>query len=191
MRLAGSGALERAHEVLRGPALASWETAPFVRELAPVLEALRADGVVRIRCGQLEDHEEPDGIRWLSDRLFIGGRTDASQPHYPATRGPMLAVDQDRRWFHGRFEYHIPLPPGHYELTIRILDAWGGPGGNEFDVLAGERQLLHVHTDTSLPERAVVVATAEVTINEGALRLAFVPVADFAGVSALVIRRLE
>jgi tetratricopeptide (TPR) repeat protein len=191
LRIAGPVALERAHQILSDPTFETGASAAFVAALRPVLESLRSEGVVRIRCGRLEDHEEPDGVRWLSDRLFIGGRTDAGQRHYPATDGPVLRVDQDRRWFHGRFEYHLPLPLGRYELTIRILDAWGGPGGNEFDVLAGERRLFRVHTDTSLPTRAVVVETAEVTIDDGALPLAFVPVADFAGVSALVLRRLE
>jgi hypothetical protein len=88
---------------------------------------------VRIMSGYSgAPHTDPSGFVWSEDRYFDGGRAWQPQdqpPFLPRTNDAWLF----RQYRTGEFSYHIPLPPGVYELHLYFVEHKPSlePGGGE------------------------------------------------------------
>ncbi len=134
---------------------------------------------------------DSDGLIWLSDRYFEGGKAGAA-PHMEVsgTLTPALF----RAWREGEFRYRIPLKPGAYELTLwfcepqlrpgsdnsRSFRIWinGQVGAEEFDILteAGAGQTVTARTWRDISPAA-----------DGFLHLAFTAIGNAPLLSALSV----
>ena len=91
---------------------------------AAVLPAVTGEEI-RILCGQRSPHTDRMGRTWAADRYFEGG-------DYWEPPRQFLARTFDQSLYQGaragEFSYHIPLPPGVYELHLYFAETAFGPG---------------------------------------------------------------
>jgi hypothetical protein len=141
-----------------------------------------------------------DGHFWGSDRYFRGGRTISRWNTVQGTDEPQLYGSE--RW--GHFSYSIPVPDGTYSLHLRFMEAnfgstnfgiaglnGGGVGSRIFDVYCNGLALvrgLDVFKEAGGPYRALEKTFRGLRPNaQGKLWLTFVPVQDYATVSAIEV----
>jgi hypothetical protein len=136
-----------------------------------------------------------DQREWLSDRYFLGGRTE---PRQGIVAG---AADQDLYQYerYGNFSYAIPVPPGRYTALLRFAERYFGasnPGktgasGRLFDLFCNGQALvknLDVYKEAGGENRELVKKFSGLTPNaQGKLILDFVPVKNYALVNAIEI----
>lgn len=144
-----------------------------------------------------------DGHRYGSDNFFTGGQGTPLELDAPyGTRfGVRVANVPDPAdaalWAgvrHGTFGYRIPLAPGRYRVRLGFLepDRKAQPGMRHFRVDANGATRI---ADLDILAAAGAPATAitrsfDVAIDDGGLRLDFVPEAGEAVLSNLVVERL-
>jgi hypothetical protein len=150
---------------------------------------------VRI-AAQPSPFKSSGGEPWGGDRFYAGGQ--------PVARQEAVAGAVDPRLFHGErfgnFTYDIPVDPtGRYSLTLHFAEMWFGPGrpggGGDssrlFDVYCNGRTLLRnfdVFRTAGGSLRAVTKTFRGLEPSaQGKLHLAFVPVKNYAMVSAIEV----
>jgi Malectin domain len=152
---------------------------------------------VRIMSGYSgTPHTDPSGFVWGEDRYFDGGRS-----WQPPTRGVYIARTNDPTLFRqgrtGEFAYHIPLPPGIYELHLYFVEARLSlePGGGEnlgtFSLdINGKREFPFLDVDSNAmgPNIADEVVLKDVQpMGDGKLHLSFQSVKGVPFVSGIEI----
>jgi Malectin domain len=143
-----------------------------------------------------------DSLWWSSDVYFKGGQLAGSEEAAFETDDPELY--ETERW--GHFSYAIPVTPGEYKLTLhfieRGLNRTNQPGGSEaqqavsapgervFDVFCNGKAIVH-HLNLKKEageNRPVIRRFSGLEPNaQGKLLLEFVPVSQYATVSAIEV----
>ncbi len=127
---------------------------------------------------------------WASDRYFSGGR------HGMPPMQPSLGIYQSDRV--GRFRYSIPaVPLAHYRVRLYFREPWfgkenggiGGPGSRVFDVACNGELLMKNFDILAVGGSAPVVKTFDniQASAGGRLELSFMPVVNYAVVSAIEV----
>jgi hypothetical protein len=134
------------------------------------------------------------GRLWSGDQYSQGGQTVVRTSNVTGTDFP--EVYRAERF--GNFNYAIPLAPGKYRLTLHFAENWFGPlnpgGGGEgarvFDVHCNGTTLLRNFDiyKAAGGEGRVAQRTFNVSPNaQGKLLVSFVPVRNYASLSALEV----
>ncbi len=130
---------------------------------------------------------------WTSDRYFSGGRYSQ---HTKVESASNLGVYESSRI--GRFRYNIPaVPRAHYRVNLYFRDPWfrndnggiGGPGSRVFDVACNGVLLLKDFDILAEADSKPVKKTFEhvQASAEGRIELYFMPVVNYAAISAIEI----
>ncbi len=140
-----------------------------------------------------------DSRWWSPDSYFKGGQVATRVDSVTGTDDPELY--ESERW--GRFSYAIPAPPGRYKLTLHFVERRFGPGNRDkyvgppqadgarvFNVFCNGRPMLR---DFDILKEAGENRPLARTITglepnaQGKLLLEFIPVKDYATVSAIEV----
>jgi len=144
-----------------------------------------------------------DSTWWSSDVYFKGGQLAASQEPATATDDPELY--ETERW--GRFSYAIPVTPGRYTVVLHFIeraipasrsegftaDASGGEQtspGRVFNVFCNGKaivQNLNIRNEASENQALIRKISGLESNAQGKLLLDFVPVNDYATISAIEV----
>jgi hypothetical protein len=144
-----------------------------------------------------------DSQWWSSDVYFKGGQLAASEVTATGTDDPELY--ETERW--GHFSYSVPVTPGKYNLTLHFIER--GPhtqGAGEFsgsatkshesvharvlDVFCNGRAIirhLNISEEAGINEALVRKVTGLEPNAQGKLLLEFVPLSQYATVSAIEV----
>ena len=156
---------------------------------------------------QNNSYTDREGNIWSPDRYFRGGQLALHLSHGPVSATPDPGIYTSERF--GNFSYVIPVPPGQYQVTLRLAETYwgiqntypnlpdqngspvGGPGSRIFDVYCNGTTLLKDFD--ILKERGGPLVAADKTFHnlqpdaQGKLILSFVPVRDYAVVNAIEV----
>jgi hypothetical protein len=136
-----------------------------------------------------------DSQWWSADTYFKGGQLAASEEAAEGTDDPELY--ETERW--GHFSYAIPVPAGEYGLTLHFIEhglpaAGQNPDasndGRSFDVFCNGKALFRrVNlTQEAGKNRPVIKKSDGLQPNaQGKLLLEFVPLSQYATVSAIEV----
>jgi hypothetical protein len=130
---------------------------------------------------------------WASDRYFSGGRYSQ---HTKMENASSLGIYQSARI--GRFRYNIPaVPHAYYRVNLYFRDPWfrndnggiGGPGSRVFDVACNGTLLLKNFDILAEGDSKPVLKSFEhvQASAEGRIELYFMPVVNYAAISAIEI----
>jgi hypothetical protein len=135
-----------------------------------------------------------DGIIWSPDNYFLSGRIIARFGTVNGSADPAI-YERER---YGHFSYAIPVPPGRYSLRLHFAETFWGPkeqggggvGSRIFNVFCNGKTLLEgldMFAEAGT-HRQIVKEFHNLTPNaQGVLLLSFVPVVNYANVSAIEV----
>lgn len=140
------------------------------------------------------DLTDSAGVTWSRDNYFLSGRSIARTGAVTGSDDPEIYA----RERYGNFSYAIPVSEGRYRVTLRFAETYWGPtapagggvGTRVFDVYCNGLVLLHnFDMLKEAPPRTQIVKTFEhLQPNaQGKLLLSFVPVRNYANVSAIEV----
>jgi Malectin domain len=141
---------------------------------------------IRIHAGRsyYTDHA---GNQWGPDNFYIGG--ELYSVDVPITGTADSDIYKVERF--GNFYYAIPVPPGHYSLTLYFAETWfHDPGRRVFDVSCNGVMLLHRF---DIFQEAGYAHLIQRTFHglepngQGKLLISFSPIVDHASVRALQV----
>lgn len=134
------------------------------------------------------------GVSWLADNYFLSGRRLARQMLVKGPEDPQI-YECER---YGNFSYAIPVSDGRYRVTLRFAESYWGPnapgggglGTRVFDVFCNGAVLLR--NFDMLQQAASGTQIVKTFDNlrpnaQGKLLLSFVPVKNYANVSAIEV----
>jgi Malectin domain len=159
---------------------------PLVSAIELLPSTASAIPPIRIHAAPLYaiDHA---GNHWSPDDFYIGGELyDANVPITETTDADLFKVERL-----GNFHYAIPVPPGHYSLTLYFAETWfHDPGKRVFDVSCNGVMLLHRF---DIFKQAGFAHVYQKTFHglepngQGKLFISFSPVVNYASVRALEV----
>lgn len=134
------------------------------------------------------------GVTWSADNYFLHGRTTARSLTVTGTEDPEIHA----RERYGNFSYAIPVSEGRYRVTLHFSESYwgpnspggGGPGTRVFDVYCNGVALLRNFDmlKEAAPRTQIVKTFRNLQPNaQGTLLLSFVPVKNYANVSAIEV----
>jgi hypothetical protein len=134
------------------------------------------------------------GVTWYPDNYFFNGRTIARSLTVTGAEDPEI-YGRER---YGNFSYAVPVAEGRYRLTLRFAETYWGPaspggggaGTRIFDVYCnGVALLRNFDMLKEAPSRSEIVKSfPHLEPNaQGKLLLSFVPVRNYANVSAIEV----
>lgn len=135
-----------------------------------------------------------NGQIWLPDNYFVGGRRSTRVVALGPTKDPQLYETQR----FGHFTYSIPvIEHERYAITLHFIENYfgqhnvGGPGSRVFDVYCNGATLLKdfdILKETGGGAGPVIKVFHDIPASpQGKLDLTFVPIANFATVSAVEV----
>lgn len=134
------------------------------------------------------------GVTWSPDSYFQGGRAMARQGTVEGPDDPQI-YGRER---YGNFSYAIPVAEGFYTVKLYFAETYWGPtgqggggiGSRIFDVYCNGVALLRnfdMYKEAGL-NRQIVKAFSHLQPNaQGKLLLSFVPVKNYANISAIEV----
>jgi malectin (di-glucose binding ER protein) len=140
-------------------------------------------------------HFDKNRVMWEPERYFRGGRVNTRTNAIAETGEPELY--QCERF--GNFSYAIPVAQGSYRLTLKFAEAYfgetnaakGGVGSRVFNVSCNGEPLLKnfdIYREAGGENRAVDKTFRGLQASaQGKLLLTFVPVQNYASVSAIEV----
>ncbi len=149
---------------------------------------------VRIVAGGRSYYDRA-GRFWGADRYFIGGRPLTKPTTVTGTTDPELYSSE--RW--GHFQYSIPVPEGHYTVTLKFAETNFGPsnpgrtgvGSRVFDVYCNGVALLRdfdILKEAGAENKALDKVFPGLRANaQGRLVLSFVPIKEYPTVRAIEV----
>jgi len=173
----------------------------FVKALgAPLLNAIEiVPGIPhRLRPIRIvtQDRSITDraGLTWHADDYFLNGRAISRPTTVPGNEDPQI-YECER---YGNFSYAIPVSQGRYRLTLYFAESYwgpnapggGGPGVRVFDVYCNGTALLRNFDmlKEAAPRSQIVKVFDNLQPNsQGKLLLSFVPVRNYANISAIEV----
>ncbi len=138
---------------------------------------------------------DPQGIVWMPDAWFRGGRTTQLTEAFPKVE--LNGIYQSERF--GNFSYAIPvLPDRTYKITLYFQDVWFSHqardftgGRREFDVSCNGKELLQhfdpMHERDADGFRVTRQFSGVQPTTQGKLLLTFTPSQNYATINAIVI----
>ncbi len=130
-----------------------------------------------------------DSRWWSPDAYFKGGQLSSSQEPALETDDPEFY--ETERW--GHFSYAIPVAPGRYTVTLHFIEHHGGAAPSQdrvFDVFCNGKAIvskLNIADEVG-ENRPLVRRVRGLEPNaQGKLLLEFVPVAQYATVTAIEV----
>lgn len=173
----------------------------FVKNLgAPLINAIEiVPGIPhRMRPIRIATQErtftDRSGLSWLAENYFLNGRRIARQMVIKGTEDPQI-YEWER---YGNFSYAIPVSNGRYRLTLHFAESYWGPnapgGGGAgirvFDIYCNGVALLR--NFDMLQEASAGTQIVKTFDNlqpnaQGKLLVSFVPVKNYANVSAIEV----
>ena len=134
------------------------------------------------------------GVTWYPDNYFFSGRSIARSLTVTGAEDPEIYAHER----YGNFSYAIPVSEGHYRVKLRFAETYwgatspggGGVGTRVFDVYGnGVALLRNFDMLREAPPHTEVVKTFDnLQPNaQGKLLLSFVPVKNYANVSAIEV----
>lgn len=130
------------------------------RNQARLLNALQAEGVVRIDCGGTEDYRDGDGHLWLADQPYFDIHAYGFQNATAADRGSIqISNTHAPGVFHteiwgDHMVYHVPVPNGRYDVSLHFAETY--PPYNQ----PGSRVFTFALPGMKVPEAVNLVARA-------------------------------
>jgi hypothetical protein len=149
---------------------------------------------VRI-VARAQNYTDQRGQVWSADRYFSHGFAVPRSEPVSNTADPEMF--QAERF--GNFNYAIPVPEGHYTVTLKFAETWFGPGNpgsggansRIFDVYCNGIALLRnfdIFRAAGGPQRAIEKSFHGLVPNaQGKIELAFVPVVNYASINAIEV----
>lgn len=134
------------------------------------------------------------GVTWSPDTYFQGGRAMARQGTVEGTEDPQI-YGRER---YGNFSYAIPVADGFYTVKLYFAETYWGPNGQGgggvgsrvFDVYCNGVALLRnfdMYKEAGLNRQIVRMFPHLQPNAQGKLLLSFVPVKNYANVSAIEV----
>lgn len=171
-------------KALGSPLLNGIEIVPGIPHRLRPLHIVTQDSTVTDRAG----------VVWEPDNFFLNGRSIARSTTVDGPEDPHI-YEYER---YGNFSYAIPVSDGRYRLTLHFAESYwganapggGGPGVRVFDVECNGAPLLRSFDMLQqAPTRTQIVKAFEhLQPNaQGKLLLSFVPVKNYANVSAIEV----
>lgn len=142
-------------------------------------------------------HLDPWNRLWLPDQFCYNGRLRTYRDTVTNTPDPELYRSER----YGNFSYAIPVPDGVYKLTLYFAERWfgldhqggSGIGMRLFNVYCNGVQLLSnedIGTEAGGSRKALIKQFSGLKPNpQGKLLVSFVPVKDYACLSALEVEQ--
>lgn len=166
------------------PFLNAIELSPGISHRIHPIRILTQDAVMTDRSG----------VTWSPDTYFQGGRTIARQGTVAGPDDPIL-YGRER---YGNFSYAIPVADGFYTVKLYFAETYWGPGGQGgggvgsriFDVYCNGVALLRnfdMYQEAGLNRQIVKVFPHLQPNAQGKLLLSFVPVKNYANISAIEV----
>ena len=160
------------------------------RPLLNAIELIPMDGrlirPIRIHMGPSQ-YTDQSGKAWSADNFYIGGQLFDSGATVTNTPDPEL-FSVGRL---GNFSYAIPVPPGHYTLTLYFAETWfHQPHMRVFDVTCNGVLLVHgldVFQQAGFSHAFRKSFTGLEPNGQGKLVLSFSPSIDYADLKALEV----
>jgi beta-galactosidase len=139
-----------------------------------------SERVVRIKAGDISGYVAKSGERYGSDMYFDGGSAVGINPPDTAPESRIAVHADDPVLFdsarEGSFVYRIPLPDGHYRVTLRFEEAVATAAGQRlFDVTVNGRPgLSNVDVYQAAAGRLIgVTRSVDAATDQGAIELGF------------------
>jgi hypothetical protein len=141
------------------------------------------------------NYTDQAGQVWGADRYFSHGvAVQRSEPVSGTADPEMFQAER-----YGNFRYTIPVTEGRYTVNLRFAETWfgpgmpggGGPGSRIFDIYCNGVALVRnfdIFRMAGGAHRAVVKSFHGVAPNaQGKIELSFVPVVNYACVTAIEV----
>jgi hypothetical protein len=134
------------------------------------------------------DYVSHTGIHYEADTHFTGGHVYTKARPIADTQDDVLY--QSERW--GDFSYDVPLPNGHYEVTLQFAEiVWRTAHQRLFDVfIEGAEVLSNVDLAAAAGPRVAYDVVVPVHVRDGALTIRFYSNRDKAKISAIVVEAM-
>ncbi len=166
------------------PFLNAIEVIPAIPHQIRPIRIMTQDAVVTDRSG----------VTWSPDTYFQGGRAMARQGTVEGPDDPQI-YGRER---YGNFSYAIPVADGFYTVKLYFAETYWGPtgqggggvGSRIFDVYCNGVALLRnfdMYKETGLNKQIVKVFPHLQPNAQGKLLLSFVPVKNYANISAIEV----
>ena len=188
------------------PRSASADASSAAEDHKWLLEQLAAGQPLRIHCGGGEQPSldrprdgEMAGVPWGRDRFAVTrspvALTEEAAP--PSDVGAKKSPGRDRivRRFPGkapfRSGYSIPLPPGHYRVTLQLSDlTLQPPGARIFDVILEGTAVVEGYDPGRAGLTALVGRSADLDVTDGFLEIDFLAHKGDPQIAAIELVRL-
>ena len=153
--------------------------------------------VVRIKAGDLSGYVASDQQRYGSDMYFAGGAGKGiNRPDTPDDKRNEVAASDPRLYDsfrEGEFSYRVPVPAGHYQVTLKFEEPGAAAGERVFDVLVNGKVVLK-HFDIAAAaggKLRAVDKSFKAKAQDGALLIEFKPVKGQALVAAVSVMPIK
>ena len=146
---------------------------------------------IHIKAGDVTGLRTADGARYGSDNFFTGGQGKGVNPPDTAPDKRLAVVPLYDSYRTGAFTYDVPVPDGHYRVTLHFAEPSLKAGERAFDVSINGKVVLagfDVAAEAKGP-RMGIARTFEADAVKGVIHIAFTPVAGDAIVSAIDVTR--
>jgi beta-galactosidase len=150
--------------------------------------------IVRIKAGDITGYAAQNGNRYGSDMYFDSGEGKGLNPPDTPVKERVTVAGADGSLYdsfrEGDFSYHIPVPAGSYEVTLKFVEPSATAAGQRvFDVMAnGKTALKGFDVFAAAGDKLKAVdRTFEVEASHGAIDIRFQPIRGAAIVSALSV----
>jgi hypothetical protein len=166
------------------PLLNAIEILPGIPHRLRPIRVVTQDNVLTDRAGTL----------WSPDNYFFSGRTIA---RFGTVTGPEDPEIYERERY-GNFSYAIPVAPGRYTVKLHFAETYWGPkgqggggvGSRVFDVYCNGTVLLNnfdMFREAGPHRQIIKIFHALEASPQGTLLLNFVPVTNYANISAIEV----
>ncbi|WP_051189412.1 malectin domain-containing carbohydrate-binding protein [Daejeonella oryzae] len=151
-------------------------------EPAPAPTASSNSVVFAVNAGGSE-FTASNGIKYLSDRNFSGGKTYSTSSSITNTSDDVLY--QKERY--GNFSYNIPLADGTYEVTLKLAETvYSATGKRRFDVLfEGSEQVSNIDLYAVAGKNKANDIVKTIQVTDGTLNIQFKTDVNYSSLKAL------
>ncbi len=143
-----------------------------------------------INCGSSSPYTAGDGVVFAADGIWNSGGNSYDVGPRPISNTPDGTLHLSNRWG-GTFGYNIPLATGNYEVTLIFSEIYFNEAGRRvFNVaLEGSQVIGNLDVFSLVGANAAYEQSRIVSVNDGALNIAFSSLADNANISAIKVTR--
>lgn len=172
-----------------GGAFGKTETTTFTVPFPVQREQDSNKKIVRINAASKSDYIDPQGNTWVADTGFSTGNTFTTTNSISNT--DKSTIYQSER-FSPAMTYSIPLPSGTYDVSLHYAEVYFDEVGKRIFDVRMEGKLVSDNLDifqqsNNRKDKALVVTTRDVVVNDGELTIDFRRVRNNAKISAIEV----